>query len=107
MIAAADSIAAGDATRSSQKASPSEPPFRLPKISWTADVIGKILIGLGAFGLLGFAGMSTSVRSGDDREGRPFFVHNIGLLHDRQNGLMLSAGAIALGAWLFLSKRGK
>lgn len=59
--------------------------------------LGTLLMGFGVAGLLYFFNMDTTVATpglgfGIDR------VHNIGLLHQRQMGLLLSGGAAGVGA---------
>jgi hypothetical protein len=74
------------------------------------QVIGLVMCVLGLFSLLRFNNMDTTVEvpsvtgpfGGSIGGGR---VHNIGLMDERRNGLMLSGGAVVLGALLVIGGR--
>lgn len=65
-----------------------------PAATRRTSYVGLLILAIGLAGLVRYVVMDTTVASGAGR------VHNVGLLHDRQTGLLLSGGAIALGAWL-------
>jgi hypothetical protein len=84
--------------------SPPPVPTAPPQKPWATSlgILGAIVFLLALWGVIHYWNMDTTVAS-TDFNGQPIRIHNIGLMSERQNGLILSLVFFAIGTGMVIA----